>query len=127
MRPGASFTFSVACRFCTLSGTAAETVSGVTLLQSPTGKHALRNMARNVRDLLGRSLNTCKGGLRKAAITVTPAGPVYPEPTTATATWRAIGRQVVQRQVAPLVIFSVFPVFRYSPHLQYSIMHVMAN
>jgi hypothetical protein len=53
-------------------------------MQPLTGKYALRNMARNGLDSLGRYLNKCKGGLLKAAITVTPEGPVYPNPTMAT-------------------------------------------
>ena len=72
--------------------TAAETVSSVTILQPITGKHALRNMARNVLDSLGRYLNKCKVGLLKAAITVTQEGPVSPDPPPATSTSRAIDR-----------------------------------
>jgi hypothetical protein len=61
-------------------------------MQPITGKYALRNMARNVLDSLGRYLNKCKGGLLKAAITVTPEGPVSPEPTTATSPSHALDR-----------------------------------
>jgi hypothetical protein len=71
---------------------AAETVSSVTILQPITGKYALRNMARNVLDSLGRYLNKGKVGLLKAAITVTQEGPVSPDPTMATSTSRAIDR-----------------------------------
>jgi hypothetical protein len=75
-----------------LSVRAAETLYSVTILQPLTGKHALRHMARNVLESLGRYLTNCKVGLLQAAITVTPEGPVSPEPTTATSPSHALDR-----------------------------------